>query len=221
MFPPVSFPETSRMTAFLEAATKARRSLMRRDAVLKEVIRRVGPCTLQPEGNAFHILVRAIVSQLISTKAAKTISGRVETAVGLLGLTPEGITALSEETLRGCGLSRNKALAMHDLAQRTLNGALPLDTFGDMADDEVIAKLVEVRGIGRWTAEMYLIFALGRLDVLPVDDFGFRAGVKESFGMAEMPGRKELQELGEKWRPYRSIATWYFWRSRGGVPQSE
>jgi 3-methyladenine DNA glycosylase/8-oxoguanine DNA glycosylase len=209
------------MTAFLEAAAKARRTLMRRDAVLKEIIRRVGPCTLQPVGNEFHILVRSIVSQLISTKAAITISGRVETAVGPLGLTPEGIAAQSEETLRGCGLSRNKALAMHDLARRTLNGALPLAAFGDLTDDEVIAKLVEVRGIGRWTAEMYLIFALGRLDVLPVDDFGFRAGVKESFGMAEMPGRKELQELGENWRPYRSIATWYFWRSRGGVPQSE
>ena len=89
-----------------------------------------------------------------------------------------------------------------------------------MTDDEVIAKLVEVRGIGRWTAEMYLIFALGRLDVLPVDDFGFRAGVKDSFGLAEMPNRKALFELGENWRPYRSIATWYFWRSRGGVPQS-
>jgi DNA-3-methyladenine glycosylase II len=209
------------MTEFLEAAAKARRSLMRRDAVLKEIIRRVGPCTLQPVGNEFHILVRAIVSQLISTKAATTISGRVEAAVGSLGLTPEGIAALSEETLRSCGLSRNKALAMHDLARRTLNGVLPLATFGDMMDDEVIAKLVEVRGIGRWTAEMYLIFALGRLDVLPVDAFGFRAGVKESFGMAELPERKELHVLGEKWRPYRSIATWYFWRSRGGVPQSE
>jgi DNA-3-methyladenine glycosylase II len=208
------------MTEFVAAAAKARRSLMRRDAVLKEVIRRVGPCTLQPIGNEFHILVRSIVSQLISTKAAITISGRVEAAAGATGLTPEGIAAVSEATLRGCGLSRNKALAMHDLARRALNGDLPLTAFPNMSDDEVIAKLVEVRGIGRWTAEMYLIFALGRLDVLPVDDFGFRAGVKESFGLAEMPARAALHALGEKWRPYRSIATWYFWRSRGGVPQS-
>jgi DNA-3-methyladenine glycosylase II len=209
------------MTDFPEAASKARRSLMRRDAVLKEVIRRVGPCTLQPIGNAFHILVRAIVSQLISTKAALTISARVEAAAGARGLTPEGIAAVSEETLRGCGLSRNKALAMHDLARRTLNGELPLAAFPDLSDDKIIAKLVEVRGIGKWTAEMYLIFALGRLDVLPVDDFGFRAGVMQSYGLAEMPQRAALRELGESWRPYRSIATWYFWRSRGGVPQSE
>jgi 3-methyladenine DNA glycosylase/8-oxoguanine DNA glycosylase len=208
------------MTEFVDAVAKARRSLMRRDAVLKEVIRRVGPCTLQPVGNAFHILVRSIVSQLISTKAALTISGRVEAAVGAHGLTPRGIARLSEAKLRGCGLSRNKTLAMHDLARRALNGELPLEAFPDMSDDDIIARLVEVRGIGRWTAEMYLIFALGRLDVLPVDDFGFRAGVKESFAMTEMPQRKVLYELGEKWRPYRSIATWYFWRSRGGVPQS-
>jgi 3-methyladenine DNA glycosylase/8-oxoguanine DNA glycosylase len=208
------------MTDFAEAARKARRNLMRRDPILKEVIRRVGPCTLRPMGNEFHILVRSIVSQLISTKAAKTITGRIETAVGIAGLTPEGITAVSEVALRGCGLSRSKVLAIHDLARRALNGDLPLTAFADMSDNEVIAKLVEVRGIGRWTAEMYLIFALGRLDVLPVDDFGFRAGVKESFRLAEMPNRKALHELGENWRPYRSIATWYFWRSRGGVPQS-
>ena len=209
------------MSEFQEATAKARRTLMRRDAVLKEIIRRVGPCTLEPVGGAFHILVRSIVSQLISTKAALTINGRVEAATGTLGVTAEGLAALSHETLRGCGLSRNKALAMHDLAARTLSGALPLATFGDMTDDEVIAKLVEVRGIGRWTAEMYLIFSLGRLDVLPVDDFGFRAGVKTTFGMTDMPGRKELQAMGENWRPYRSVATWYFWRSRGLVPQSD
>lgn len=202
------------MSEFAEAAAKARRSLMRRDAVLKEVIRRVGHCTLQPKGNAFDILVRAIISQLISTKAAATIRGRVEVAVGIAGLTPEGIAAVTEETLRSCGLSRNKALALHDLAQRAQSGALPITALPDMSDDEVIAKLVEVRGIGRWTAEMYLIFALGRLDVLPVDDFGVRAGVKHSFGMAELPDRVALRALGENWRPYRSIASWYFWRCR-------
>src|SRR5580698_7263469 len=115
------------MTDFLEAATKARRSLMRRDAVLKELIRRVGPCTLQPVGNAFHILVRAIVSQLISTKAAQTISARLEAAVCPQGFTPDALAAASHETLRGCGLSRHKALAMHDLSRRTLNGDLPLE----------------------------------------------------------------------------------------------
>lgn len=110
---------------------------------------------------------------------------------------------------------------MHDLARRALNGDLPLEAFPGMSDEEIIAKLVEVRGIGQWTAEMCLIFALGRMDVLPVDDFGFRAGVMQSYGLAEMPERAALREMGETWRPYRSIATWYFWRSRGGVPQSK
>jgi 3-methyladenine DNA glycosylase/8-oxoguanine DNA glycosylase len=208
------------MTNFAEAAAKARRNLMRRDPVLREVIRRVGPCTLQPVGNAFHILARSIVSQLISTKAAVTISARVEAAVGRRGLTADGIATLSEATLRGCGLSRNKALALHDLARRVRGGELPLADLPALGDDEVIDKLVAVRGIGRWTAEMYLIFALGRLDVLPVDDFGFRAGVKESYRLAELPERPALRAMSEKWRPYRSIATWYFWRCRGAVPQS-
>ncbi len=208
------------MSEFSKAAANARRSLMRRDAVLKEVIRRVGPCTLQPTGNAFHILARAIISQLISTKAAKTIGARVEAATGRAGLTPDGIAATSEAALRACGLSRNKALALHDLARRVRGGALPLEDLPALGDDEVIDKLVAVRGIGRWTAEMYLIFSLGRLDVLPVDDFGFRAGVKDSYGLAELPERKVLREMGERWRPYRSIATWYFWRCRDAVPQS-
>jgi DNA-3-methyladenine glycosylase II len=98
---------------------------------------------------------------------------------------------------------------------------LPLERLPDMSDEEVIASLVSVRGIGRWTAEMFLIFSLGRLDVLPVDDLGLRAGVREVYELTELPGRAELRERGEVWRPYRSIATWYFWRSRGGVPQSK
>src|SRR5262249_19917639 len=93
--------------------------------------------------------------------------------------------------------------------------------FADMTDDDVMKHLVAVRGIGPWTAEMFLIFSLGRLDVLPVDDFGLRAGVKETYGLLELPGRVALRERGEPWRPYRSVATWYFWRSRGPVPQSD
>jgi DNA-3-methyladenine glycosylase II len=98
---------------------------------------------------------------------------------------------------------------------------LPLDRLAELSDEEVIECLVPVRGIGRWTAEMFLIFSLGRLDVLPVDDFGLRAGVRDVYGLGELPGRADLRERGEVWRPYRSIATWYFWRSRGFVPQSK
>lgn len=200
---------------------KARRHLTNRDPQLALLIKRVGPCTLQPGGDAFPLLVRSIISQMISTKAAKAISARVESALEPHGLTPDAVTAASEEALRGAGLSRSKVLALKDLAQRSLSGDLPLDRLCELSDEEVIACLVPVRGIGRWTAEMFLIFSLGRLDVLPVDDFGLRAGVRDVYQLPDLPGRAELRERGETWRPYRSIATWYFWRSRGGVPQSK
>jgi 3-methyladenine DNA glycosylase/8-oxoguanine DNA glycosylase len=167
------------------------------------------------------LLVRAIISQMISTKVAKTIAARVEATLHPAGLAPSAVAAASEEVLRGAGLSRAKVLALKDLAQKALSGELPLDRLPDMSDEEVIASLVSVRGIGRWTAEMFLIFSLGRLDVLPVDDFGLRAGVREVYELTDLPGRAELREWGEVWRPYRSIATWYFWRSRGAVPQSK
>jgi DNA-3-methyladenine glycosylase II len=206
---------------FADAFRKAQRHLSRRDPLLGKLIKRVGPCTLQPGGEAFRLLVRAIISQMISTKVAKTIAARVEAALHPAGVVPSAVIAASEEGLRGVGLSRAKVLALKDLAQKALSGELPLERLPDMSDEEVIASLVSVRGIGRWTAEMFLIFSLGRLDVLPVDDLGLRAGVCEVYELTELPSRTELRERGEVWRPYRSIATWYFWRSRGGVPQSK
>jgi DNA-3-methyladenine glycosylase II len=200
--------------------TLARRHLGRRDAVLKRLMTQVGPCTLQPDGDGFRSLVRAVVAQLISTKAAASIFGRLEALAGDAGLTPAAVTGLGTEALRGAGLSGAKARAVADLAARVQNGDIPLGRLSELTDDEVIARLLPVYGIGRWTAEMFLIFSLGRLDVLPVDDFGLRAGVQELYGLAELPGRSELRERAEAWRPYRTIATWYFWRSRGFVPQS-
>jgi len=200
---------------------KAQRHLSRRDPLLGQLIRRIGPCTLQPGGEAFPSLVRAIISQMLSTKAAIKITERVEMALCPQGLTPAAIVAASEEKLRNAGLSRAKVGALKDLAQKALDGDLPLDCLADMEDEEVINSLVSVRGIGRWTAEMFLIFALGRLDVLPVDDFGLRAGFRDLYALPELPSRTELRKRGELWRPYRSVATWYFWRSRGNVPQSQ
>jgi DNA-3-methyladenine glycosylase II len=209
------------VNAFAAAFRKAQRHLSRHDPLLGQLIKRIGPCTLQPGGEAFPLLVRAIISQMLSTKAALTITARLEAALRPGGFTPSAVAAASEEILRGAGLSGAKVLALKDLAQRAIHGELPLDRLADMSDEEVIASLVSVRGIGRWTAEMFLIFSLGRLDVLPVDDFGLRAGVREVYALPDLPGRAELRKRGEIWRPYRSIATWYFWRSRGGVPQSQ
>ncbi|HEY7308407.1 MAG TPA: DNA-3-methyladenine glycosylase [Gemmataceae bacterium] len=208
-------------TSLLDSHRKAQRHLSRCDPTLANLIERVGPCTLQPRGEAFEVLVRAIISQLISTKAAITISARVLAALAPHGMKPAALTAVSEDALRGAGLSRAKALALKDLAGRAESGELPLARLSEMTDEEVIDCLIAVRGIGRWTAEMFLIFSLGRLDVLPVDDLGLRAGVQSVYELPELPVRAALRELAEPWRPYRSIATWYFWRSRGSVPQSK
>jgi len=204
-----------------DVVQKARRHLFRRDPILKRTMQTVGPFTLKPTGVSFAILVRAIISQLISTKAALTIHSRLEAALPAKQVTPATILALSTETLRGVGLSGNKARALHDLAGRIASGELPLHDLADMTDDEVMAHLLPVHGIGKWTAEMFLIFALGRLDVLPVDDFGLRAAVRDLYELPDLPDRGSLRERAEPWRPYRSIATWYCWRSRGATPQSE
>jgi DNA-3-methyladenine glycosylase II len=209
------------LVAWASAFRKARRHLSGCDPLLAQLIKTVGPCTLQPGGEAFPLLARAIISQMISTKAALAISARVVAALEPHGLIPAAVAEANEETLRGAGLSRSKALALKDLAQRAQSGELPLDRLAQMSDEEVIDCLVPVRGIGRWTAEMFLIFSLGRLDVLPVDDFGLRAGVRDVYQLPDLPSRADLRQRGEAWRPYRSIATWYFWRSRGGVPQSK
>jgi DNA-3-methyladenine glycosylase II len=201
--------------------TPAQRHLSRRDKVLKKLIRKVGPCTLRYEPNRFSALARSIISQQISTKAALAIRGRVEALLDGKGLTAAGILSLSDEKLRGAGLSESKLKSLRDLAQHVDSGAVRLRSIHRLPDEEVIDALIPIRGIGRWTAQMFLIFSLGRHDILPVDDLGLRAGVQDLYGLEELPHRDELAELAEPWRPYRTIATWYFWRSRGFVPQSE
>jgi DNA-3-methyladenine glycosylase II len=209
------------MTLSPDVVRKARRHLSRRDPALQRLIKSVGPCTLQPTGVSFVILARSIISQLISSKAAATVYGRLQTALPGSRVAPTTILQAGEVTLRGAGLSGSKARALLDLAERVSTGALPLEHLAEMTDDEVTARLLPVHGIGRWTTEMFLIFALGRLDVLPVDDFGLRAGVRDVYMLPELPDRKIMREMAEPWRPYRTVATWYFWRSRGGVPQSK
>jgi DNA-3-methyladenine glycosylase II len=199
---------------------KAQRHLARRDPVLKRLIAAVGPCTLSHDPNGFGVLVRSIISQQISTKAAISIGARLGQALAPAGITPKAILKASDETLRGAGLSGGKARALRDLAEKVHGGAVPVDALHTLPDEEVIALLVSVHGIGRWTAEMFLIFSLGRLDVLPVADRGLRVGAQLQYGLDQAPDRDRLVKLAEPWRPYRSIATWYFWRSFGLVPQS-
>jgi DNA-3-methyladenine glycosylase II len=199
---------------------KAQRHLARCDQVLKQLTKAVGPCTLRIEPDRFAVLARSIISQQISTKAALAIRMRLEATLDGTGITPAGILSLSDEAMRAAGLSASKVKSLRDLADKVHGGAVPLKTIHKLPDEEIIETLIPIRGIGRWTAQMFLIFSLGRLDVLPVDDLGLRAGVQEQYGLDDLPDKAALTELAEPWRPYCSIATWYFWRSRGFVPQS-
>jgi DNA-3-methyladenine glycosylase II len=185
------------------------------------LIRAVGPCTLRLEPNRFAALARSIISQQISTKAAHAIRGRVEAAMNGKGLSAAGILGLSDAEMRAAGLSASKMKSLRDLAERVAGGLVRLRTIHKLGDEEVIEELIPIRGIGRWTAQMFLIFSLGRSDILPVDDLGFRAAVRDCWCLSELPGKDHLTDLAEPWRPYRSIAVWYLWRSRGFVPQSE
>jgi DNA-3-methyladenine glycosylase II len=185
-----------------------------RDPVMDRLIAAVGPCRLRPHPDPFDCLVRSIISQQISTRAAETIHARLLEGLGPEGVTAAAVLAAKESTLRAAGLSVSKTKSLRDLATHVDTGALPLDRLGAMDDEEVIRTLTPVHGIGRWTAEMFLIFVLGRPDVLPVDDFGLKAGVKRQYGLIEMPGRQLLHEYAGPWRPYRSIATWFIWRGQ-------
>jgi DNA-3-methyladenine glycosylase II len=163
----------------------------------------------------FHALAESIAYQQLSGKAAATIFGRVRALYPQAKwLDPQKLLATPDETLRAAGLSRNKIAALKDLAAKTVDGTVPAGrALVRMSDDEIIARLTTVRGIGRWTVEMLLLFDLGRPDVWPVDDYGVRKGFARTFGKRKLPTPKQLMKIGEKWRPYRSVAAWYFWRA--------
>lgn len=201
---------------FDPAAAVAR--LRRADQVLAAQMHRLGPFDLpvRPTFSVFDMLAEAIVHQQLSTKAAATIFGRLRAlGAGAGGRpTPARILRASDDELRAVGLSRAKVLALQDLANRADRGALPgLDELAGMDDDSIVARLTEVRGIGRWSAEMFLIFRLGRPDVLPLADQGLRRGVGLLYGIAPIPTPEQVAELGERWRPYRTVASWYLWRA--------
>ncbi|MFO1349934.1 MAG: DNA-3-methyladenine glycosylase [Gammaproteobacteria bacterium] len=195
--------------------------LAKADQRLAKLMRKVGPCELMPRVGVepFQALLRSIVYQQLSGKAAQTIHDRV---LALFpeesGLTPERLVAVPDEMLRGAGLSRAKLAAIRDLAAKTAAGVVPpLADLHGMEDEAIVERLTAVRGVGRWTVEMLLMFYLGRPDVLPVADLGVRKGFMLTYGLAELPSAKALAEHGERWRPYRSVASWYLWRAVDGA----
>ena len=195
---------------------RARRVLMRRDPKLAELMKRVGRCGL-PDGRTrdpFAGLVRVIMSQQLSTKAAETIFGRVEAlAGGRGGLTPASVRALDATALRGAGVSRPKIGYLYDLSDHVADGRLDFPSLDGHHDEEVITRITAVKGLGRWSAEMFLMFRLNRPDILPVDDLGIVKGMQRLHGMKRRPAERTMLRLAERWRPYRSIAAWYVWRT--------
>jgi DNA-3-methyladenine glycosylase II len=188
--------------------------LRRADPVLDKVIGAVGPCRLRPDpgGGPFAALVEAILYQQITGRAAATIHGRLREAVGRRHPRPPDIAGLSDGQLRSAGLSRQKIGYLRDLAEKTADG-LPLSRLRRLADDDVVGALTGVKGIGRWTAEMFLMFRLGRPDVLPVGDYGIRKAMQRAYRKRALPKPEWMRQRAEPWRPYRTIASWYLWRS--------
>ena len=184
------------------------------DPVMARLVEVVGPIELRPTDpdGPFGALVRSIVFQQLAGRAANAIHGRVKALVDG-PMRPEALTPLGDDELRGAGLSRAKLASLRDLSTKVLDGTVQLDTHADLPDDEVIAQLVTVRGIGRWTAEMYLMFEQRRLDVWPVDDLGVRHGYGLTWSIDPPPTPRQLQPLGDRFRPYRSVVARYCWEA--------
>jgi DNA-3-methyladenine glycosylase II len=187
------------------------------DPILGRVIEQVGTCGLnqvQRSGSVFDALSRSIIYQQLSTKAATTIYERfLQIYSDYELLRPEVVLKTSDETLRGAGLSRQKITYLKDLAQHTLDGLPTIEELEELEDETIIQTLTKVKGVGRWTAQMLLIFRLNRLNVLPVDDLGVRSGIRRIYELEDLPNKKQIEAFGRKWKPYCSIASWYLWRS--------
>jgi DNA-3-methyladenine glycosylase II len=190
------------------------RHLKRADPKLAQVIAHVGGCRFaaRAEGTHFDALLRSIIYQQLSGKAAATIHARFAGLFGGRAPTPEELLATSDEALRGVGLSRQKLSYLKDLARHVATGELPLDGIESLSDEEIMDALVRVKGIGRWTAQMFLMFRLGRTNVLPDLDLGIQKGIKVAYRMRKLPPPARVQQIGARWAPYATIASWYLWR---------
>jgi DNA-3-methyladenine glycosylase II len=199
---------------------RARRLLLSRDPILAALIRKHGPCGLAAAQRADHFsaLVRAIVGQQLSTKAASTIHQRLIDLMAGGRATPDGVARLTDAQLRAVGLSRQKSAYLRDLCAKVGDGTVRLDALKRMTDDEVIEELTKIKGVGVWTAQMFLMFRLHRPDVLPVGDLGIVNAVKRVYGLRKLPTSRRIAKIGDAWRPYRSVASWYLWRSLDNEP---
>jgi len=206
--------ETDGATPFQQGA----RFLRRRDSRLRVLIRQYGPCPLKPSRAYFLFLCKSIISQQISTKAAASIMRRFRELFVRRRPTPAALLKLTDGQLRGAGLSGQKLRYLRDLAARMTDGTVPTRKLSRMDDQQVIETLTQIKGVGVWTAEMFLIFALHRPDVWPVDDLGIRKAVQQLDGFGALPAPADIRDFADAWRPYRSVACWYLWRSLDNAP---
>jgi len=191
---------------------KAINHLKKSDPVLRAIIERVGPCRIEYGPPEFHSLAEAIVYQQLNGKAAVTIFNRFADVAGK-PLTPEGIMKLTDAQLRSVGLSKQKASYLRDMAQRALNRQLDFSKLHEMSDEDVIKHLTQVKGVGVWTAQMFLMFTLKRPNVLPTGDFGVQMAIKKNYRKRKLPKPEHMEKIARPWEPYRSIACWYLWKS--------
>ena len=198
-----------------EEFARARRLLMRRDPVLAPIIKQHRGRSLldAPVVDPFSALVRTITAQQISTKAAATIHGRLVALMPEGVATPAALISITDDQLRGAGLSRQKCAYLRDLGEKVSSGVLPVHALAELSDDEVIDAIVKVKGLGRWSAEMFLMFRLRRPDVLPVDDLGIVTAIQRLYRLRKKPTPDRIRKIAEPWRPYRTVACWYLWRS--------
>lgn len=192
---------------------KAITHLRAADPVLRHVIERVGPCRLRPlqEGTHFEFIARSIIYQQLSTKAAATIHGRVLALCGGT-ISARSLSAHPDDVVRAAGLSRQKLAYLRDLAARDADGRLDTSNFAELPDEDIIRQLTEVKGVGVWTAQMFLMFRLCRPDVLPVLDLGVRKGVQRAYRLRKLPDAKRVAKIAAPWAPYRTVGSWYMWR---------
>jgi DNA-3-methyladenine glycosylase II len=191
---------------------KAVNHLKKSDPILRAIIARVGPCRMEFGEPEFCSLAESIVYQQLNGSAAATIFNRFAALAGE-PLTPDGILKLSDEQLRGVGLSKQKSAYLKDLAAKTAAGLLDFSRLPELADEEVIRHLTQVKGIGEWTAHMFLMFSLRRPNVLPTGDYGVQVAIKKHYKKRKLPKPKDMEKIARAWEPYRSVACWYMWRS--------
>ncbi|MBI5758648.1 MAG: DNA-3-methyladenine glycosylase 2 family protein [Planctomycetales bacterium] len=193
--------------------TDAVKHLRRKDRVLRDVIDRIGPCQLKPDRRRFRMLARSIIGQQISGSAARSIWRQLETLMAPAQISAAALSDMTPERLRTAGVSPQKAGYLLDLSKKVIDGDVRLPRLSRLSDDAVIAELIKVKGIGEWTAQMFLMFSLGRLDVLPHQDLGIRTAMRNLYDLADLPDKATCHTIARPWRPFATIASWYSWRS--------